>query len=158
MAVFQADLGKLNREIRAWAAPRSRPTTESVHNGHRLRDRAEANVLAQAVCRANNARPSLVDILAGVGLPLICLAFDPIVFGDKLDGGILSRYRFVAYFAIGTCMLSLLAWLVFRRPAGLFVGLLGGGTLIALIVGIVLLPFSLMFLVIIIGALGSRRF
>src|ERR1700722_14793145 len=79
------------------------------------------------------------DIVAGVGLPLICLAFDPIVFRDEPGGGILSGYRFVAYFAIGTCMLSLLAWLFFRRPAGLFVGLLGGGTLLALFVGIVLL-------------------
>ena len=55
-------------------------------------------------------------------------------------------------------MVSLTAWLLFRRPAAVFAGLLTGGALFATMLGLILLPLSLIGLFFIIGILGFSPF
>ena len=105
-------------------------------------------------------RPARVlSVVFGLVLPVGCFALDPFVFtADGVLRGMLSGYRLLAYSAAGLGMASLLVWLVVGRPAGLLAGLLAGGAAFAGCVGLVLLPFSLMALVIVIGFAGLIPF
>lgn len=105
------------------------------------------------------------DVAAGILLPIACLLCDPIVFRSSTlfgptggFGPVLGRYLVFGYLAIGIAILSLAAWLAVRRFPALFAGLLAGGTLCAVVLGIVLLPFSLFGLLFLIGALGFSPF
>jgi hypothetical protein len=100
----------------------------------------------------------LFDVVAGIVLPLFCLIADPIVFRASVDRPLLAGYRTVGLVAIAGGMLSLIAWLSLRRPAALFVGLLGGGFTFACLLGLVLLPYSVIALIIVIGLLGFSPF
>jgi hypothetical protein len=94
-------------------------------------------------------------------LPVVCLALDPIVFrssGGPFGGALLGPYKVVGYSAAGLGMVSLGVWLIRRRPAGLLAGLLAGGAAFALCMGVVMLPFSLLGLVFVVGALGFVPF
>jgi hypothetical protein len=99
-----------------------------------------------------------VDVVAGIVLPLFCLLGDPIVFRASFERPLLAGYRTVGLVAIGSGMLSLIAWLCVRRPAALFFGLLGGGFVFASLLGLVLLPTSFIGLIIGIGVLGFTPF
>lgn len=97
----------------------------------------------------------------GVVLPVVCLVFDPMVFrssGALFGGALFGAYKVVGYSAVGLGVASMTVWLVRRRPAGLLSGLLAGGAAFALCMGVVLLPFSLIGLVIVIGVLGFVPF
>lgn len=102
------------------------------------------------------------DVLFGIIIPVGCLCFDPIVFRSSSLGfgqPILGDYLPGASVVIGLSLLSLITWLLLRRPASVLVGFLSGGALFALLLGIVLLPFSLMGLFIMfIGVLGFTPF
>ena len=105
-------------------------------------------------------RQRFYDWAFGVVMPVICFAFDPIVF--KNGGDLLGRYTVFAYMlSIGSIMTTM-AWLIwgdrlkaFAAPAA---GVMAGGGLAALLIGVLLFPFSLMGLVIMIGALGFTPF
>lgn len=97
-----------------------------------------------------------IDILGGLVLPPLCLAFDP---------GLLATHRLagLAYPAIGFQMLVLAAWLVVgpahRGSSALAAGLLSVGALTAGIIGLLLLPLSLLGLLAMgIGLLGMTPF
>jgi hypothetical protein len=99
------------------------------------------------------------DAAFGIGLPLICLWNDPIVFRSGGFGRpLLGPYTTVAAVAIGLGLISLTAWLSIRRPPALFAGLMCGSAIFAALLGSVLLPFSIIGLVFVIGILGFSPF
>lgn len=99
------------------------------------------------------------DLLVGVGLPLFCLLLDPIVFHSTLGWEpILGRYCIVGYLATGIGVLSLSVWLHLKRPAALLAGLLSGGAIFAFLLGVIILPSTLLGLLFGIGILGFSPF
>src|SRR5262249_33418819 len=99
------------------------------------------------------------DIAFGIALPLVCLYFDPVVFRPSILGKpLLAPYLVVGGVAIGLGLLSLSTWLLFRWPPAFLTGLLAGGTIFAGLLGLVLLPLSLIGLALGIGFLGFSPF
>ena len=103
------------------------------------------------------------DWVFGGGLPLVCFVFDPFVFrGFGIDDGLLGEYRVFAYSLSFVSMMSLAAWLVWGARlkalnaalAGLFIT----GAVVSFAVGLVMLPFSVVGLFVLIGALGFTPF
>ena len=85
------------------------------------------------------------DLLAGLVLPAVCVAFDPIVFRRPVSAhhGFLSEWAVPSYSLMGVSVLSLLGWLVVRGPPAFLAGFLLSGAAFSLVLGIVLLPLSL---------------
>jgi hypothetical protein len=98
------------------------------------------------------------DLTFGIVLPIICLWFDPIVFRSPFGGALLGKYAVVGGIAIGLGFVSLTTWLLLRRSPALFAGLLCGGAIFATLLGIVLLPYSVIGLLAVIGVLGFSPF
>ena len=107
-----------------------------------------------------NSKQKVYDWIFGVILPVICFAFDPIVFKGNGFGGtaFFSNYKPFAYLLSFACVMAMAAWLIFGEKLkwlnGFLAGLFFFGGLISLAVGIVLFPFSVMGLIVLIGALG----
>ena len=102
---------------------------------------------------------TIFDWLFGVIIPTICVVADPVVFkGNFFRGALLGQFRPFAYLLSFVCILAMAAWLIWGARlkwvaspvAGLF--LLGSG--ISLLVGIVILPVSLLGLIVLVGAAG----
>lgn len=95
------------------------------------------------------------DWVYGVGMPLICAAFDPIVFTHD---GMLGEYKVFAHILSATSIMAMAAWLLWgerlRWVAAPLGGLFIAGSFISFIVGVILLPYSLMGLFFMIGFLG----
>jgi hypothetical protein len=104
------------------------------------------------------------DIVFAVVLPVLCLAIDPLVFkGDSFGVPLLQDYQLLAYLVCTVEMGLFLTWRTFRRPlvefAPVFAGVFFAGTIFSVVIGVVILPYSvigLMFLLI--GALGFTPF
>lgn len=105
-------------------------------------------------------RNSGVATAFGIILPLMCIRYDPIVFSANFfpTGPILGSYKIVGYGSIGLSMIALTFWLPLRRFPSVFCGFLAAGCLFASVLGIVLLPISLLGLMLIIGILGFLPF
>ncbi len=98
----------------------------------------------------------IFDWFFGVIMPVICFVFDPIVF--KGGGAILGTYKPFAYLLSFGSVMAMSAWLIWGAKlkwfnafsAGLFlvVGIISG------CIGVIIFPYSLMGLIILIGALG----
>jgi hypothetical protein len=103
------------------------------------------------------------DIIGGLVLPAVCVVADPIVFKTSFvlgnfRGPLLQRYAVAGYLEIliGMVALTIFLW---RRPASPFLaGILLAGAMFAFVLGAVLLPFSLLGLFFVIGALGFTPF
>ncbi len=110
------------------------------------------------------AQQVVFDVFGGVFLPLACLFFDPIVFqsGPFLGGAMLVQVKIAAYTFIAIQIATLLIWLFAGRHSGRFAGLHAGilfaGAVGSALLGIVLLPLSLIGLMAIIGVLGFSPF
>ena len=95
------------------------------------------------------------DWAYGVGIPLICVAADPVVFTGH---GLLAEYKLFAYTLSATSILGMAAWLLWREKLGWLAAPLGGlfvaGSFVSFVVGVILLPFSLFGLLLVIGFLG----
>jgi hypothetical protein len=111
--------------------------------------------------KAANAKSKFPDWLFGILMPVVCFAFDPFVFkegGFNSTGGLLSAYRPFAYSLSFMCIMALLAWLLWgeklKGGAAVVSGILISGAFFSLLIGIVLFPFSLLGLIVVIGALG----
>lgn len=99
------------------------------------------------------------DWAFGVVMPAICFFFDPFIFRNwGSDEGMLAAYRISAYLLSGTAMMGLAAWLLWGERlkalnaplAGLFFAAgVGAG-----MVGLPLIPMSLIGSIFIIGLLG----
>jgi hypothetical protein len=106
-----------------------------------------------------NSKQKVYNWIFGVILPVICFAFDPIVFKGGFGGSAMfANYKPFAYLLSFTCVMAMAAWLIFGEKLKWLNGFLAGlfflGGIVSLGVGIVLLPFSLFGLVVLIGALG----
>ena len=100
------------------------------------------------------------DWAFGVVLPVICFFFDPVVFRTwgTFNHAYLGTYRPFAYTCSFVSITLLMAWLLWRERLGALSGVFGGVFLVAssisLVVGVALLPLSLLGLILLIGALG----
>lgn len=102
------------------------------------------------------ARQQRCDWIFGVGLPLVCFAADPLVFAD--ENAILYKYKIFAYALSITSIMAMAAWLLWGQRLGELRPYLGGlflaGSVISLIIGLILLPFSLIGMFFLVGFLG----
>ncbi len=100
------------------------------------------------------------DWTFGVGLPLVCVAADPVVFSswDGFGRPLLGEYKIFAYTLSIVSILSMAAWLLWGQRLGELRGYLGGlflaGAAISLFVGVILLPYSFIGMFFVIGFLG----
>ena len=95
----------------------------------------------------------------GVAFPIFCFAADPFVFKGSLGGRAwLGEYMPFAYTLAFVSIVSMIVWLAwgkhFQFANAIFGGLFAVGGLISLLVGLVLLPFSLLGLIVLVGILG----
>lgn len=111
--------------------------------------------------------PQLIfDVVAGVIAPTLCYIFDPIVFNNNFGGlpfvPALFPYKVLVYFFSGLAMITLTLWLFLRgrssRLNGIIAGVLLTGAFFSLLIGVLILPLSLLGLVVLIGALGFTPF
>lgn len=105
------------------------------------------------------------DVIVGIILPLLCLFFDPVVFrgGFRSEGGILQNFQLFAYTVITLEVLTLAVWLIGGERVGAWASAIAAvllaGSLFSLVIGIVLLPLSILGLFFaFIGALGFTPF
>lgn len=109
--------------------------------------------------RESTVEQSLFDVVFGVFAPLICLVCDPVVFRGGLFGTpLLGGWLTAGWCAIGLGFISLSVWLYVGRPAPLLAGMLLAGALFAMLLGIVMLPLTLIGLVMVIGIFGFTPF
>jgi len=108
---------------------------------------------------------TIFDFLFGIVGPMVCLIFDPFVFTGSRHGFLASPlvpYRVLAYLGIGASSLILTLWLVFgtriNTGHGFFAGVLLLGALVAFGIGLILLPFSVLGLLVVIGIFGFIPF
>lgn len=111
------------------------------------------------------AKQKNFDIAFGLFLPVLCLLFDPIIFKGGLmgEGGMLGRFQFFAYVLAALGITALVVWLWRGRSMthwqSAFGGVLLAGALFSLVIGVVILPLSLIGLLFFgIGALGFTPF
>jgi hypothetical protein len=103
------------------------------------------------------------DVAFGVVLPVACFVSDPLVFKNfNGGGGLLENFRFFAYALSGLEMVALGVWLAARGRLGEWAlaagGVLLAGALFCFLIGVVLLPFSLLGLLFVVGVLGFTPF
>ena len=102
------------------------------------------------------------DWAFGVIIPVICFFFDPIVFTEQSGGALLGTYKPFAYLLSFGLIMTMMAWLLWgaklKWANSLLAGLFTIGSLVSLIIGIILAPFSLIGLIVLIGALGFTPF
>ena len=101
------------------------------------------------------------DVIFGVVMPILCFIFDPIVFSGR--GFIpLAQYRSLIYLFSAISIVTLVAWLLTHRAiksgGGIIAGVLLSGAVCSFLIGVLILPLSLIGLMFIIGALGFTPF
>ncbi|MFL6467000.1 MAG: hypothetical protein ACJ72Z_03490 [Pyrinomonadaceae bacterium] len=104
------------------------------------------------------AKQTRFDWIYGVILPIICFAFDPIVFRDGVGHGWLGDYQIFAYVLSIPSIMSMAAWLLWKERLGWLIPFFGGlfavGAAVSFVVGLAIFPISLLGLMLLIGALG----
>ena len=105
------------------------------------------------------------DIAVGLALPILCLVFDPFVFrgGFLSERPLAGQFQLFAYGFVAVEIIALAVWLALGSRAAEWCGVISGimltGALFSLIIGICLLPFSLVgLLFLLVGALGFTPF
>ena len=96
------------------------------------------------------------DWIYGVGLPLVCVAADPVVF---VEDGLLAGYRSFALVLSAASILGMAAWLLWGPKLGWLAapisGLFIAGGAVSFAVGLMLFPYSVLgLLFFLIGFLG----
>lgn len=101
------------------------------------------------------------DTIFAVVMPIIVLLADPMVFkGGRgfWNRALLEDYQLLAYIVCSLQIGIFLTWRTWRRSlirwAPAFAGIFFAGAMFSGVIGVVLLPFSLVGLIILIGALG----
>jgi len=95
----------------------------------------------------NGRRPTIRDLLIGTALPLALLCLDPAIFQSSslsLGPPLLMPFKAGCYAATAIFIAAMLIWVGAAKVPGLLSGVLGAGALFALVVGLVLLPFSIL--------------
>jgi hypothetical protein len=105
------------------------------------------------------------DVAFGVVFPVVCFLFDPIIFkGGFILGGdpMLGEFQFFAYLVSAIEIAALLVWLILRRHLQSFTGPIAGvllaGGIFSFAIGVLILPYSIIGLVVLIGAAGFTPF
>jgi hypothetical protein len=98
------------------------------------------------------------DWYFGVMLPLACIYFDPFVFRTRMDHALLERVQIFAYVLSSVSIMGMVSWLLWREKlewlSGVLAGLFFAAAIVSLGVGLILLPFSMIGLIVLLGALG----
>ena len=131
----------------------SRILSEEIDNNDRPR------FLVRQFALQRTEAQDVFDVCFGVFFPVLVLIADPVVFkGGILGEPILARYQFFAYMVTAIEIAVFLVWLILHRhlrpfsaPIG---GILLGGALFSFVVGILIFPFSVLGLIVLIGAAG----
>ncbi len=106
------------------------------------------------------------DVIIGVIAPVLCFIFDPVVFNNRFGDVPLSldlyRFKLLVYLFSGLAILTLSLWLILKERSGslsaVFAGILLSGAVCSLLIGIVILPLSMIGLLFLIGILGFTPF
>ena len=103
------------------------------------------------------------DLVFGIVGPILCFAFDPIAFRGGLMGkALLGEYQTFAYFFSGFEIVVLAVWLIFGARLqflnNVVAGILMSGATFCAILGCLLIPYSLLGLIFLIGILGFTPF
>jgi hypothetical protein len=104
------------------------------------------------------------DVVFGILLPILTLVADPIVFkgGFWGDEPVLSDYQIFAYLISGLEIVVLVVWFALNRHLTAFSAPIGGiliaGGIFSLAVGVRILPYTLIGLIVLIGAAGFTPF
>lgn len=110
---------------------------------------------------------SIFDFVVGVIAPILCFVFDPIVFNDGFGLALapqpLARYKLFVYLFSALSIVTLSLFLTQRIKSGpltaIIAGILLSGALCSLVIGIIILPFSVLGLIFFfIGILGFTPF
>lgn len=114
---------------------------------------------------ADRTQPQLVfDVLFGIVAPILCFYFDPVVFqGGAMGEALLQQFQLFAYGVSGVEVSLFALALIFGSQLGGWSRLIGGalviGAVFSAVIGVIILPFSLMGLMfMLIGALGFIPF
>jgi hypothetical protein len=98
------------------------------------------------------------DWIFGVIMPVVCIFFDPFVFSTLGGEPLLGAFKPFAYLLSFTSIVAMMAWLIWGEHlkwlSAVFAGLFLFGGWVALSIGIMMLPFTLVGLLMVIGALG----
>ena len=128
-----------------------------------LRPVARAGFWRRQFAAEVTRRQVTFDVVFGIAAPILCFAFDPVVFrGDFLGVPLFPEYRLYVYFFSGLQILLLGLWLIAGAGFQFWNELVGFGLLVGgvfcFIVGLALSPYSLMGLMLVIGVFGFTPF
>lgn len=102
------------------------------------------------------------DWVFGVIIPVVCFAFDPVVFNSFLEKSLLGKFRPFAYVLSYVSIMAVIGWFLLGERLkwlnAFLAGLFGVSAIISFALGILLLPFSLIGLIFLIGVLGFTPF
>ena len=104
------------------------------------------------------------DVVFGILLPVVTLVADPIVFRGGIlgDEPVLGDYQIFAYLISGLELVVLMVWFFLGRHLRSFSAPIGGiliaGGLFSLAIGVLILPYTLIGLLVLIGAAGFTPF
>lgn len=103
------------------------------------------------------------DAIFGVAGPLLCFVADPLVFRSGLMGPpILGRFQLFAYLISTIAISALTVWLCLPEYLDAFRAMIGGvlvaGAAFSFIIGVVILPYSFIGVLLIIGLAGFTPF
>lgn len=113
--------------------------------------------------KPNRTKQKIFDWLMGVLLPMVCFYFDQGVFRSwPNDEGLLSNFQVPAYALAYSAIMAQAAWLLWGERLGKLKILVGfvllAATVAALLIGLVLFPFSIIGMFFLIGFLGFTPF
>lgn len=103
------------------------------------------------------------DSIFGVILPVLCFIADPLVLkGGIMGPPVYARFQLVVYLISTVEMGAFLVWRTFRKPvngfAPVFAGVFLAGAILCVVIGLAILPLTLIGLFFLIGFLGFIPF
>ena len=108
----------------------------------------------------------IFDVVFGVVAPFLCFVFDPIVFNNGFGGTPfspdLAPFKVLVYFFSGLAIITLSLWLILRgrndRLNAVIAGVLLSGAFFCVLIGVLILPLSLLGLMVLVGIFGFTPF
>jgi hypothetical protein len=118
---------------------------------------------ARQLSPAGMRKGAAFEVIAGILLPALCLAVDPMVFrkssGLPFETPVLAHYTAFGYAGTVVAMIGLSLWLTFGRFPAFFSGLLAVQAIFAVFLGASLVPYSIIGLAFFgLGLLGLAPF
>lgn len=104
----------------------------------------------------------IFDVVFGILMPVLCFLLDPGIIRGNGGAGVinppLAKYSLLVYGLSALAIPTLGFWLLFQRRIKTWGGLIAGVLLVAaacsFVIGLIILPLSIMALIIVIGLLG----